>query len=143
MPAITDFLGRETPLESVRRRRFNPSTARAAGKPTREEQHGQGSDAQHQGKEEAEGRVEQEEERRPHPLAVRVGPGAGSTGPEPLRQEGVVRKCWAAGQGSTLPRSKVGPGATGRLWTHGGYFLRGLLAGFSRRHATVPARKSA
>src|SRR5262249_419873 len=87
MPATTDFLGRETPLESVRRRRFNPSTARAAGKPTREEQHGQRSDAQHQGKEEAEGGVEQEEERRPHPVAVRVGPGAGSAGPEPLRQE--------------------------------------------------------
>ena len=31
MPATTDFLGRETPLESVRPRRFNPATARARG----------------------------------------------------------------------------------------------------------------
>ena len=46
VPATTEFLGRETPLESVRLRRFNPSTARVrAGKPPREEQHGQGSDA--------------------------------------------------------------------------------------------------
>src|SRR5262252_6233509 len=93
MPATTEFLGRETPLESVRRRRFNPSTARArAGKPTREEQHGQGSDAQYQGKEEAEGGVEQEEERRPHPVAVRVGTGAGSAGPESVRQEELAER---------------------------------------------------
>src|SRR6516225_4497283 len=87
------ILSSETPLESVRQRRFNPSTARArAGKPPREEQHGQGSDAQHQGKEEAEGGVEQEEKRRPHPLAVRVGPGASPTGPEPLRQEELAER---------------------------------------------------
>src|SRR5215510_685437 len=60
---------------------------RKAGKPTREERHGQGSDAQQQGKEEAEGGVEQEEERRPHALAVRVGPGASPARAESLRQE--------------------------------------------------------
>src|SRR5215471_10477765 len=87
MPATTEFLGRETPLESVRRRRFNPSPLAHAGKPTREEHHGQGSNAQQQGEEEAEGGVEQEEKRRSHPLAVRVGTGAGSAGPESVRQE--------------------------------------------------------
>src|SRR5262245_28139475 len=63
-----------------------------ASKPTREEQHGQGSDAQHQGKEEAEGGVEQEEERRPHPLAVRVGTGARPAVPESVRQEELAER---------------------------------------------------
>src|SRR5215831_992945 len=80
---------------SVVRLRLNPCVRGAsirpplahAGKPTREERHGQGSDAQQQGKEEAEGGVEQEEERRPHALAVRVGPGATPARPESLRQE--------------------------------------------------------
>src|SRR5215467_15202825 len=58
-----------------------------AGKPTPEERHGQGSDAQQQGKEEAEGGVEQEEKGRPRPLAVRFGTGAAPAGPESLRQE--------------------------------------------------------
>src|SRR6516164_3615079 len=84
--------GSESPLESVRRRRFNPSTPAHAGKPTREEHHGQGSDAQQQGEEEAEGGVEQEEKRRSHALAVRVGPGASPTGPEPLRQEELAER---------------------------------------------------
>ena len=85
---------------SVARLRLNPCARGAsippplapAGKPTREERHGQGSDAQHQGKEEAEGGVEQEEKRRSHPLAVRVGPGASPTGPEPLRQEELAER---------------------------------------------------
>src|SRR5262249_46298657 len=80
---------------SVVRLRLNPCVRGAsirpplahAGKPTREERHGQGSDAQQQGKEEAEGGVEQEEERRPHALAVRVGPGATSARAESVRQE--------------------------------------------------------
>src|SRR6516164_7562727 len=58
-----------------------------AGKPIREERHGQGSDAQQQGEEEAEGGLEQEEKRRPRPLAVRFGTGAAPAGPESLRQE--------------------------------------------------------
>src|SRR5262252_7751450 len=58
-----------------------------AGKPTPEERHGQGSNAQQQGKEEAEGGVEQEEKRRPRPLAVRVGTGAAPARAESLRQE--------------------------------------------------------
>src|SRR5215475_734388 len=58
-----------------------------AGKPIREERHGQGSDAQQQGEEEAEGGLEQEEKGRPHALAVRVGPGASPARAESVRQE--------------------------------------------------------
>src|SRR5262249_58421637 len=119
MPATTEFLGRETPLESVRRRRFNPSTARArAGKPTREERHGQGSDAQQQGKEEAEGGVEQEEKRRSRPVAVRVGAGAASARPESVRQEELAeRPIDGAARGALAPRARMSfalPRARGR-----------------------------
>src|SRR5215470_12435700 len=85
---------------SPARPRLNPCVGGAsirppsahAGKPTREEHHGQGSDAQQQGKEEAEGGVEQEEERRPHPFAVRVGPGAAPARAESLRQEELAER---------------------------------------------------
>src|SRR5262245_43599404 len=87
MPATREFsLARLRLNPCVRGASIPPPLARA-GKPTREEQHGQGSDAQQQGKEEAEGGVEQEEERRPHALAVRVGTGASPARAEPLRQE--------------------------------------------------------
>src|SRR5215831_1624375 len=86
---------RPTAGTTLARPRLNPRAGGAsirpppahAGKPTAEERHGQGSDAQQQGEEEAEGGVEQEEERRPHALAVRVGPGATPARPESLRQE--------------------------------------------------------
>src|SRR5690349_10169602 len=78
--------GRRTPLESVRRRRFNPFTPHA-GKSSREERHGQGSAAQHQGEEEAEGRVEQEEEGRSQPFALRADAGADTARAEPVRKE--------------------------------------------------------
>src|SRR5262245_27860871 len=80
---------------TIVRLRLNPCAGGASirpGKPTREEHHGQGSDAQQQGKEKAEGGVEQEEERRPHPLAVRVGPRATSARAEPFRQEELAER---------------------------------------------------
>src|SRR6516165_2121866 len=97
----------ETPLESVRRRRFNPSTPAHAGKPTREERHGQGSDAQQQGEEEAEGGVEQKEERRPHALAVRAGAGTSAARAESLRQEELAeRPQRRAARGALGPRAR-------------------------------------
>src|SRR3984893_7927559 len=51
--------------------------------------HGQGPDARQQGEEETEGRVEQEEERRGRPLALRAD--AKPAGPESVRQEDVAR----------------------------------------------------
>jgi hypothetical protein len=100
---ITEFSS-ESRLESVRRRRFNHAPS---GKPIREESHGQGSDAQHQGKEEAKGRVEQEEERRPHPVAVRFGPGANPARAKSVRQEELLRERLRAARakGSTLARA--------------------------------------
>src|SRR6516164_11255570 len=85
---------------SVATPRLNPCAGGAsirpppaqAGKPTPEERHGQGSDAQQQGKEEAEGGVEQEEKGRPRPLAVRFGTGAAPARAESLRQEGIVTR---------------------------------------------------
>src|SRR5262249_34577893 len=101
---------------SPARPRLNPCAGGAsirppsadAGKPTREERHGQGSDAQQQGKEEAEGGVEQEEKGRPYPLAVRAGTGAAPARAEPLRQEGIVTR-QATAEGMT--RSGSGRGA--------------------------------
>src|SRR5262245_50190532 len=87
MPAATEFSRASLRLNPCADGASIPPPLAHASKPTREEQHGQGSDAQYQGKEEAEGGVEQEEERRPHPVAVRVGTGAGSAGPESVRQE--------------------------------------------------------
>src|SRR5215813_5740761 len=86
---------RPTAEAALARPRLNPCAGGAsirpppakAGKPAPEERHGQGSDAQQQGKEEAEGGVEQEEKGRPRPLAVRFGTGAAPAGPESLRQE--------------------------------------------------------
>src|SRR6266446_5850964 len=86
---------RPTAEATVARLRLNPCVRGAsirpplahASKPTPEERHGQGSDAQQQGKEEAEGGLEQEEKGRSRPLAVRVGTGAAPAWPESLRQE--------------------------------------------------------
>src|SRR5262245_57670621 len=85
---------------TLARLRLNPCAGGAsippppaqAGKPIWEERHGQGSDAQQQGKEEAEGGVEQEEERRPHALAVRVSAGASAARAESLRQEELAQR---------------------------------------------------
>ncbi len=74
-------------LESCAVRRFNPSTARARGQANMGGTHGQGSDAQQQGEEEAEGGLEQEEKRRPRPLAVRFGTGAAPARPEPFAKK--------------------------------------------------------
>src|SRR5215471_20562277 len=107
---------RATAEFSLVRPRLNPCAGGAsilpppapAGKPTREERHGQGSDAQHQGKEETEGGVEQEEEKRPHPLAVRVGTGAGSARPESLRQEELAaRPIDGRGASPSLPSGEA------------------------------------
>src|SRR5215467_9897562 len=85
---------------SLARPRLNPCAGGAsigpppakAGKPTPEERHGQGSDAQQQGKEEAEGGVEQEEKGRPRPLAVCFGTGAAPARAESLRQEELTER---------------------------------------------------
>src|SRR5262249_24568914 len=53
--------------------------------------HGERSDAKQQGKEEAEGRAQQEEEGRPRPVAVRSG-AARAARPEPLWQEGLASR---------------------------------------------------
>ena len=96
---------RPTDEATLARPRLNPRASGAsirpppahAGKPTWEERHGQGSDAQQQGEEEAEGGVEQEEKGRPRPLAVRFGTGAAPAGPESLRQEESIRQTrWRA-----------------------------------------------
>src|SRR5215813_5393976 len=96
---------RPTAEAALARPRLNPCAGGAsirpppakAGKPAPEERHGQGSDAQQQGKEEAEGGVEQEEKGRPRPLAVCFGTGAAPAGPESLRQEESIRQTrWRA-----------------------------------------------
>src|SRR6266568_6912287 len=62
------------------------STPRSAGG-----RHGKGSDEEQQGKEEAEGRAQQEqEEGRPGAVTVRGGARPGAARREPLRQEGVA-----------------------------------------------------
>src|SRR5262249_788941 len=53
--------------------------------------HGERSDAKQQGKEEAEGRAQQEEEGRPRPVVVRSG-AARAARPEPLWQEGLASR---------------------------------------------------
>src|SRR5215470_18452819 len=91
---------RPTAGTTLARPRLNPRAGGAsirpppahAGKPTPEERHGQGSDAQQQGEEEAEGGLEQEEKGRPRPLAVRFGTGAAPAGPESLRQEELTER---------------------------------------------------
>src|SRR6266568_2173736 len=91
---------RATTKLTLARLRLNPCAGGAsippppahAGKPTWEERHGQGSDAEQQGEEEAKGGVEQEEERRPRPLAVRFGTGAAPARPESLRQEELAER---------------------------------------------------
>src|SRR5262249_30029332 len=101
---------RPTAQATLARPRLNPCAGGAsirppsahAGKPAWEEHHGQGSDAQHQGKEEAEGGVEQEEEKRSHALAVRVGPGA-----NPARAESLRQKELAARPQGALPCGRV------------------------------------
>src|SRR6516225_3353237 len=101
MPASAHRKGCERPRDfSLATPRLNPCAGGAsiraphahAGKSIREERHGQGSDAQQQGEEEAEGGVEQEEKGRPRPLAVRFGTGAAPAGPESLRQEELTER---------------------------------------------------
>src|SRR6516225_9719714 len=127
MPASAHRKGCERPRDfSLATPRLNPCAGGAsirpppahAGKSIREERHGQGSDAQQQGKEEAEGGVEQEEKRRPRPLAVRFGTGAAPAGPESLRQEELTEPpSDGAARGALAPRARMSfalPRARGR-----------------------------
>src|SRR5947209_10811449 len=92
MPATTELTLASLRLNPCAGGASIPPPPAHAGKPTREERHGQGSDAQQQGEEEAEGGVEQEEKRRPRPLAVRFGTGAAPARPESLRQEELAER---------------------------------------------------
>src|SRR5262249_33947827 len=74
-----------------------------------EERHGQGSDAQQQGEEKTEGRVEQEEEGRPRPLAVRPGPGANPARADAAREEDLA----APGAAAITPRRSSSPQRNG------------------------------
>src|SRR5262249_28811113 len=98
------------------------SIPRAGGQPIREECHGQGSDAQQQGEEEAEGRVEQEEEGGPQPLAVRPGAGANPARAEPVREEELA----APSAPTVTPRQSSSPPQNGgyRSSTSGGSHRR-------------------
>src|SRR5204863_4173382 len=99
----------------MRRQRLNSFSAHA-GKPNREERHGQGSDAQQQGEEKTEGRVEQEEEGQPHHVAVRPGAGANPARAEPVRQEDLA----APGAAAITPRRSSAPPNGGRRFSTSG-----------------------
>ena len=103
---------------AARGRRLNPRVGSASiqspharANQIREERHGQGSDAQYQGKEKAEGRVEQEEEGGPRPLAVRTGAGANPARAESVREERPIKEDNGRGAWSNLAPAPIQPGA--------------------------------